>query len=177
MPVNTDSDAVDADAEYTQDDILNEEENSFREAATDPPAFDPGFAAQTSLFSSSVNQSDAAATVYPYTGATPIPLDPIDAPTPTPQAPLNFTYITYSPTTVGVSFEAPAGWVADDTYNEVFPRCSNRKARSRTDSLASLTSMPCRLQATIPESELVQENQTAPQHHRIAGTSLNGTPA
>lgn len=107
----------DATADFTEEDALAEEDTALTETAT--AAFDAGLAAQTSLFSSGT-ANDANATAYPYTGSTPIPLDPIDAPTPTPQAPLNFTYISYSPATVGVTFEAPAGWIADETYNEVF---------------------------------------------------------
>lgn len=118
--------ASSGDMDYTQNDILDEEAASAAEdaaltAETPTPAsnFDAGYQVQTNLFSSSA-ASDTVATVYPYTGSSPIPLDPIDAPTPTPQAPLNFTYIPYSPSTVGVTFEAPAGWVADSSYDEVF---------------------------------------------------------
>ena len=46
-----------------------------------------------------------------YAGATPVPLDPIDKPTPTPVPPLAaFTYRGYDATKLGLSFEAPAGW-------------------------------------------------------------------
>ena len=110
--------AIDDTAAYTEEDIMGEEADSMMEADT-TEYVDANYEVQTSLFSSSEDTA-VAATAYPYTGTTPIPLNPVDAPTPTPQAPLNFTYITYSPTNIGVSFEAPAGWVADETYNEVF---------------------------------------------------------
>lgn len=105
-------------ANFTEEDALAEEDITLLPSTVDD-TFDAGLAAQTSLFSSTTTDT-ASTTTYPYTGSTPIPLDPIDAPTPTPQAPLNFTYISYSPATVGVTFEAPAGWIPDETYNEVF---------------------------------------------------------
>ena len=47
-----------------------------------------------------------------YAGATPVPIDPIDKPTPTPVPPLAaFSYRTYEATKLGVSFEGPVGWV------------------------------------------------------------------
>ena len=50
-----------------------------------------------------------------YAGSTPIPIDPVDMPTPTPKPDLKFEYMTYD-TKLGYSFEAPIGWVieADD---------------------------------------------------------------
>ncbi len=56
-----------------------------------------------------------------HAGATPVPMDPIDKPTPTAPPPLQqFSYKTYDATKLGLSFEAPTGWTvvdtADDTY-------------------------------------------------------------
>ncbi len=45
-----------------------------------------------------------------YAGATPVVIDPIDKPTPTPVPGLNVTYATYDATKLGLSFEGPAGW-------------------------------------------------------------------
>lgn len=51
-----------------------------------------------------------------YAGATPIPIDPIDKPTPTPVPPLAaFSYRTYEATKLGVSFEGPVGWYIDES--------------------------------------------------------------
>lgn len=63
---------------------------------------------------------DADATVYPYAGSSPIPLLPVDAPSPTPRSALTFTYVPYEATALGLSFEAPAGWVPDDTVSEAY---------------------------------------------------------
>ena len=65
-------------------------------------------------------QPDAESTVYPYAGSSPIPLDPVDAPSPTPRSELTFTYVPYEVSTLGLSFEAPAGWVPDDSVSEAY---------------------------------------------------------
>ncbi|MDO4483035.1 MAG: hypothetical protein Q4C54_00970 [Clostridia bacterium] len=49
-----------------------------------------------------------------YAGATPVVIDPIDKPTPTPVPPLAFTFQTYEATKLHLSFEAPAGWAVED---------------------------------------------------------------
>jgi hypothetical protein len=63
---------------------------------------------------------DPNATVYPYAGSSPIPLNPVDAPTATPRAPLSFTYVPYAATALGLTFDGPAGWVPDESVNEAF---------------------------------------------------------
>lgn len=59
-------------------------------------------------------------TEYHYAGSTPIPLDPVDMPTPTPRPPVNYTYVAYNAGSLGLSFEAPSGWIADDSLTEVY---------------------------------------------------------
>ena len=61
----------------------------------------------------------AYATAYPYAGSTPIPLNPVDMPTPTPRPSLSFTYGTYTSASIGVSFEAPAGWLVNESQSQV----------------------------------------------------------
>jgi len=142
----------DTTAEFTEEDALAEENTT----ETTDSDFDAGLAAQTSLFSSSSSGNDANATAYPYTGSTPIPLDPIDAPTPTPQAALNFTYITYSPSTVAVTFEAPAGWIADETYNEVFT-LSEPESQIKNGQLGIINVYAVPVVSDYSESQLVAE--------------------
>ena len=48
-----------------------------------------------------------------YAGATPIPLDPIDMPTPTPKPTLTFSYGLVTADKLRLSFEAPVGWGID----------------------------------------------------------------
>ena len=61
-----------------------------------------------------------AGTVYPYAGSTPIPLNPVDMPTPTPKPDLSFSYDKYIASTVGVTFEGPSGWQVNETQRSTF---------------------------------------------------------
>ncbi len=64
--------------------------------------------------------SSGAQTVYPYAGSTPIPLDPVDMPSPTPHAPLAFTYVDYAVANLGLTFQGPAGWIPDESDSQAF---------------------------------------------------------
>jgi len=55
---------------------------------------------------------------YPYAGSTPIPLDPIDMPTPTPRPELTFTYQEYESTKLGLKFEGPVGWSTSESSDD-----------------------------------------------------------
>lgn len=55
-----------------------------------------------------------------YAGATPVILDPIDKPTPTPVPPLTFSYQTYDATNIHLTFEAPAGWTIYEPNTSTF---------------------------------------------------------
>ena len=50
-----------------------------------------------------------------YAGATPIPLDPIDMPTPTPKPTLTFSYGLVTSDKLRLSFEGPVGWGIDES--------------------------------------------------------------
>lgn len=50
-----------------------------------------------------------------FAGATPIPLDPVDMPTPTPRTSLVFTYANYTASKLGLSFESAAGYTVNDS--------------------------------------------------------------
>lgn len=63
--------------------------------------------------------TSAETTVYPYAGSTPIPLDPVDMPSPTPRPSLSFTYVSYTSYGLGVTFEGPAGWQVDESQNQM----------------------------------------------------------
>ncbi len=55
-----------------------------------------------------------------YAGATPVLIDPIDKPTPTPLPALTFTYATYEAPALHLTFEAPAGWMVDDSQPDTY---------------------------------------------------------
>lgn len=101
-----------------QTDTANDAEPDFSE--TDPLA-EEDYQEPGSLSDSlSGNYTVVEETEYKYAGSTPIPLDPVDMPTPTPRPPVNFTYVTYTAGSLGLTFEAPSGWIADDSLTEVY---------------------------------------------------------
>ena len=55
-----------------------------------------------------------------YAGATPVLIDPIDKPTPTPLPQLTFTYATYEAPALHLTFDAPAGWLPDDSASDTY---------------------------------------------------------
>ena len=94
-----------------------EEDESFTEedALAEEDYVDPEFGVLEALVT-----PDPAATVYPYAGSTPIPLNPVDMPTPTPRPQLSFEYTKYIASTVGVTFEAPANWQVNESQSSLF---------------------------------------------------------
>ncbi len=55
-----------------------------------------------------------------YAGATPVLIDPIDKPTPTPLPTLSFSYIAYEAANLHLTFEGPSGWTVDETVSDTF---------------------------------------------------------
>lgn len=88
----------------------------------DPLAEEDDYAADPNYWAGELaTPAPATATPAPtirgeYAGATPVPIDPIDKPTPTQVPPLPaFSYKTYEATKLGLSFDGPAGWLVDDS--------------------------------------------------------------
>lgn len=96
--------------DVSPDEALNEENY------IDP--YDTG--ADTGSLLTSSGASGGVETVYPYAGATPIPLKPVDLPTPTPHPELTFDYATYTAGSLGLSFDCPSGWLVDESQTDVF---------------------------------------------------------
>lgn len=71
-----------------------------------------------------------------YAGATPVVIDPIDKPTPTPVPALTVAYTTYDAIKLGLSFEGPAGWLKDDSAADTF---IIQNPNARIDYPATLT--------------------------------------
>ena len=68
-----------------------------------------------------VNEQTPAPTMQSeYAGATPVLIDPIDKPTPTPLPTLTFNYDKYEAKALGLTFEAPAGWLVDDSQLDTY---------------------------------------------------------
>lgn len=58
-----------------------------------------------------------------YAGATPLTIDPIDKPTPTPVPSVTLSgddFTTYDATKLRISFDAPAGWSVDDSASDTY---------------------------------------------------------
>ena len=98
------------DVEFTPEDALGEEDfvDPYAEEDMDT-GLEPYY---------SYPQEDT--TVYPYAGSTPIPLVPVDMPSPTPRGPLTFSYTSYTSGSLGITFEAPSGWLVDDSLSDTF---------------------------------------------------------
>ena len=109
-------DVMPADEDYTETDAMNEEDQNYADAGAYEAQADNG------LVDGGQNDFtyDGDTTVFPYAGSTPIPLDPIDMPSPTPRPELVFAYVPYEVASLGVKFEAPAGWVPDESVNQTY---------------------------------------------------------
>ena len=55
-----------------------------------------------------------------FAGATPVKIDPVDKPTPTPLPKITFFYTTYNAPNLHLTFEGPAGWIADDMAADTY---------------------------------------------------------
>lgn len=79
-----------------------------------------------------------------YAGATPVIIDPIDKPTPSPVPPITFTYQVYDATNIRLSFEAPVGWTietpASNSFMLVNPDMNVDYAASITITATSVSS-------------------------------------
>lgn len=55
-----------------------------------------------------------------YAGATPIPIDPIDLPTPTPRPELTFTYGDYVASKLGITFKSAVGYDINENLSDKY---------------------------------------------------------
>jgi hypothetical protein len=65
-------------------------------------------------------QDEASVETYAYAGSTPLVLDPIDMPTPTPHPARTFSYTNYEATKLGLKFDGPVGWTVDESVDDTF---------------------------------------------------------
>ena len=88
-----------------------------------------------------------------YAGATPVVIDPIDKPTPTPLPPLTFAYQVYDATKLHLSFEGPVGWVVDDS-GDTFTLTNPAKG---VDYAAALTVRAASVNEQYSKNDLTRE--------------------
>ena len=86
-----------------------------------------------------------------YAGATPVVLDPIDKPTPTPVPKLTVAYTVYDAIKLGLSFEGPAGWLKDDSSADTF---TIQNPNQMVDYPATLTVRAQQVSSDYTTSEL-----------------------
>ena len=80
-----------------------------------PEDYDPASEEDYASPAAPVVNSNSAEKVY--AGATPIPIDPIDMPTPTPRPELTFTYGDYVASKLGITFKSAVGYEVNENIS------------------------------------------------------------
>ena len=93
-----------------------------------------------------------------YAGATPVLIDPIDKPTPTPLPKLAFTYATYEAPALHLTFEAPAGWLPDDSAADTY-KLTNPDPSMDYPATLSIRLVP--VSKNYNKNELIKEVKSA----------------
>ena len=96
------------------------EEINFDDGSYDPTQEEGGDEEEIIIPAESDGPTAAPTMNSQYAGATPVLIDPIDKPTPTPLPPLTFTYERYTAASLHLSFEAPSGWIVDDSQPDTY---------------------------------------------------------
>jgi len=89
-----------------------------------------------------------------YAGATPVIIDPIDKPTPTPLPTLSFSYVTYDASSLHMTFEGPSGWMVDETQADSYILTNPDPSM---DYAATLTVRAVPVNKSYSKSELTRE--------------------
>ena len=109
----------------------------------DEPAEEPG---------STTAASDQV--ISKYAGSTPIPIDPVDMPTPTPKPDVTFEYETYD-IKMGYSLDAPTGWeVVQDDANTFILRDPVMRDNVKGQIMLTAQTVPSTYRANDLRSEL-----------------------
>lgn len=99
-------------------DPASEEDDDDREDIVFPAAQQGSVQQSTAQQALSIPADNSTAS--PFAGSSPIPLNPIDMPTPTPRPALTFTYATYTASRLGFTFESVAGYEIDDSSGDTY---------------------------------------------------------
>ena len=83
-----------------------------------PEGYDPTLEEDSGMITADTEVNELGIPLY--AGATPIPLDPIDMPTPTPRQALTFTYAGYTAGKLGLTFECVAGYSVDESQGDTY---------------------------------------------------------
>ena len=96
------------------------DEIDFDDGSYDPTQEEGGDEEEIYIPQEPSGSTDAPTMHSEYAGATPVLIDPVDKPTPTPLPPLTFTYDKYEAAALHLSFEAPSGWTVDDSQPDTY---------------------------------------------------------
>lgn len=108
-----------------------------------------------------------------YAGATPVVIDPIDKPTPTPVPALSFSqYAVYDATKLGISFEAPVGWTVDDVEQTSYMLTNPDQS---VDYQATLKVSVYPVNSEYSQSELAKEVKNILSQYRSGYNSFSPT--
>ncbi len=83
-----------------------------------PEGYDPSSEEDAGMITADTQVNEQGIPLY--AGATPIPLDPIDMPTPTPRQALTFTFASYTAGKLGLTFESVAGYAVDESQPDTY---------------------------------------------------------
>lgn len=89
-----------------------------------------------------------------YAGATPVVIDPIDKPSPTPAPAIAFEYQVYDANNIHLSFEGPAGWIVTNSTGDTFT-ISN--PATNVDYVASLSVQATKVGSAYQLADLKKE--------------------
>jgi len=105
------------------------------------------------------DSSTPAPTMYSdYAGATPVRIDPVDKPTPTPLPKLTFAYTTYTVAGMHVTFEGPVGWLEDASAADTW---TLQDVNPSMDYAATVVLHTAPLNKDYNQSELTKEVKAA----------------
>lgn len=108
-----------------------------------------------------------------YAGATPVVIDPIDKPTPTPAPALTFAeFVVYDATKLGISFNAPVGWEVDDVEQSTYLLTNPDRS---VDYQATLRVSAYTVNTEYSQSELSKEVRNQLSTLRSGMESFSGT--
>lgn len=105
-----------------------------------------------------------------YAGATPVVIDPIDKPSPTPLPTLTFENAVYDANKVHLSFQAPAGWIVNDSASDTY---TITNPASNVDYAATLSIRVTTVSGQMSETEMKTEVKSVMNTLKTVFTSFS----
>ena len=92
----------------------------FDDGSYDPSQEEGGDKEDVAADAAPAGPTEAPTMQSEYAGATPVRIDPVDKPTPSPLPSITFSYAAYTAANLHLSFEGPAGWIPDDSTGDTY---------------------------------------------------------